>query len=138
MFKEPSQPVHPIDPNKIGVLGFSAGGHLAACVSQGFDRAEWLLDPDGALVSTSARPDASILSYPVISSGDLGHQGSFDNRLGKESDRTQRDALSWDKHAHPNSPPTFLWHTADEDAAVPVENSYLMAIDALEDGSRLH
>ncbi len=116
-----------IDPNRIGVIGFSAGGHLAACVSQGFDRDEWLLDPDQTLADISARPDASILSYPVISAGDLGHQGSFDNLLGNETDTTQREALSWEKHAHPNSPPTFLWHTA-EDAAVPVENSYLMAM----------
>jgi acetyl esterase/lipase len=124
------------DPNQIGVIGFSAGGHLAACLSQGFDRNEWLLDPDHTLADISARPDASILSYPVISSGDLGHQGSFDNLLGKASDTTQREAMSWEKHAHPNSPPTFLWHTA-EDAVVPVENSYLMAM-ALQQHSTPH
>jgi acetyl esterase/lipase len=125
-----------IDPKRIGVIGFSAGGHLAACLSQGFDRTDWLLDPDGTLAHTSARPDASILSYPVISSGSFGHQGSFDNLLGKESDSAQREALSWEKHAHPKSPPTFLWHTA-EDAAVPVENSYLMAM-ALQQNQTPH
>ena len=125
-----------IDPNRIGVIGFSAGGHLAASLSQGFDRSEWLLDPDHSLADISARPDASILSYPVISAGPLGHQGSFDNLLGKNSDSTQREALSWEKHAHPKSPPTFLWHTA-EDAAVPVENSYLMAM-ALQQNKTPH
>ncbi len=125
-----------IDPNRIGVIGFSAGGHLAACLSQGFDHADWLLDPDDALRNTSARPDASILSYPVISSGDIGHQGSFDNLLGKGSRAIEREVLSWEKHAHPKSPPTFLWHTA-EDAAVPVENSYLMAM-ALQQNKTPH
>lgn len=125
-----------IDPNRIGVIGFSAGGHLAGCLSQGFDHADWLLDPDDALGNTSARPDASILSYPVISSGDIGHQGSFDNLLGKGSSAIEREALSWEKHAHPQSPPTFLWHTA-EDAAVPVENSYLMAM-ALQQNQTPH
>lgn len=118
---------HNIDPNRIGVIGFSAGGHLAACVSQGFDRDEWLLDPDGNFGNTSARPDASILSYAVISEGELGHQGSFKNLLGSEADASARKAISWELQAHPQSPPTFLWHTA-EDASVPVENSYMMAM----------
>jgi acetyl esterase/lipase len=125
-----------IDPNRIGVIGFSAGGHLAACLSQGFNRSEWLLDPDHSLANISARPDASILSYPVISAGPLGHQRSFDNLLGKGSSAIERETLSGEKHAHPQSPPTFLWHTA-EDAAVPVENSYLMAM-ALQQNNTPH
>ena len=125
-----------IDPNRIGVIGFSAGGHLAASLSQGFDRADWLLDPDDALGSTSARLDASILSYPVISAGPLGHQRSFDNLLGKGSSVAEREAFSWEKHAHPESPPTFLWHTA-EDSVVPVQNSYLMAM-ALQQNNTSH
>lgn len=125
-----------IDPNRIGVIGFSAGGHLAASLSQCFDRADWLLDPDQTLADISARPDASILSYPVISSGCFGHQRSFDNLLGKESDPAEREALSWERHAHRNSPPTFLWHSA-EDTVVPVENSYLMAM-ALQQNNTPH
>ena len=116
-----------IDPNRIGVIGFSAGGHLAACVSQGFDRKEWLLDPDNTLGSISARPDASILAYPVISSGPNANTGSFDNLLGADASEATRAQVSWEQHAHPQSPPTFLWHTADDDC-VPVENSYLLAM----------
>lgn len=116
-----------IDPNRIGVIGFSAGGHLAACVSQGFDRKEWHLDPDNTLGDLSARPDASILAYPVINSGPTAHTGSFDNLFGADASEATRAQVSWEQHAHPQSPPTFLWHTA-EDGAVPVENSYLMAM----------
>ncbi|MGZ0655248.1 alpha/beta hydrolase [Coraliomargarita sp. W4R72] len=55
-----------INPDKIGVIGFSAGGHLSACVSHGFDRQDWLMDPDNELANISARPDASILAYAVL------------------------------------------------------------------------
>jgi acetyl esterase/lipase len=116
-----------IDPNRVGVIGFSAGGHLAACVSQGFDRKEWHLDPDHTLGELSARPDASMLCYPVIKSAKNGHSGSFNNLFGNGSDDEIRSQVSWEQHAHPQSPPTFLWHTA-EDACVPVENSYSMAM----------
>lgn len=125
-----------IDPGRIGVIGFSAGGHLAACLSQGFDREDWQLDPDGTLGDLSARPDASILSYPVISSGPYAHNGSFDNLFGYNADAEMRSQVSWQQHAHALSPPTFLWHTA-EDAAVPVENSYLMAM-ALQKNNTSH
>ena len=117
-----------IDANRIGVIGFSAGGHLCACVTNGFDRAAWLLDPDGTLGKTSARPDASILCYAVLSGGEFGHQGSYKNLLGPDVALPgDPEAMSWEKHVHPQCPPTFLWHTAT-DAAVPVENSYLMAM----------
>jgi acetyl esterase/lipase len=116
-----------IDPDKIGVIGFSAGGHLAACVANGFDRPEWLLDPDGCLEGTSARPDAAILAYPVISSGPFAHVGSFDNLLGVDATPEQRAEFSWEHHVHADAPPHFLWHTAS-DMGVPPENSYLMAM----------
>ena len=116
-----------IDPNRIGVIGFSAGGHLAACVSQGFDRPEWQLDPDGTLAAISARPDASMLAYSVIHSAPTAHTGTFDNLFGADASDTTRSQVSWERHVHPQSPPTFLWHTA-EDASASVENSYLMAM----------
>lgn len=116
-----------IDPQRIGVIGFSAGGHLAASLANGFDREDWLLDPDGALDQISARPNAAILSYPIISSDTIGHTGSFHNLLGADANPKEKKALSWELHAHPKGPPTFLWHTAN-DNCVPVENSYLMAI----------
>ncbi len=116
-----------IDPNRIGVIGFSAGGHLAACVSQGFDREAWHLDPDRTLGELSGRPDAAMLCYPVIQSGETGHSGSFDNLFGQDAGTEVRAQVSWEQQAHPQSPPTFLWHTA-EDATVPVENSYAMAL----------
>lgn len=125
-----------IDPNHIGVIGFSAGGHLAACVSQGFDRKEWQLDPDGTLGDLSARPDASILAYPVINSTATAHTGSFDNLFGADASDATRSQVSWERNAHPQSPPTFLWHTA-EDTVVPVENSYSMAM-ALQKNNTPH
>jgi acetyl esterase/lipase len=63
----------------------------------------------------------------VISSAHFPHQGSFINLLGDDATPAEREKLSWEKHIHPNSPPTFLWHTAEDDC-VPVENTYLMAM----------
>lgn len=126
-----------INPSKIGVIGFSAGGHLAACVSNGFDREEWLLDPDGCLEGVSARPDAAILSYAVLSAGtEYAHRGSMENLLGERNNSQIQKQLCWEKNVHSNSPETFLWHTA-EDNVVPVENSYQMGI-ALQKASISH
>lgn len=116
-----------IDGSRIGVIGFSAGGHLAACVSHGFDRNEWFIDPDKCLEGISARPDLSILCYPVLSSGKFAHVGSFHNLLGKESSPEEQAQLSWEHHVHENAPPHYIWHTA-EDSGVPVENAYLLAM----------
>jgi acetyl esterase/lipase len=117
-----------IDPDKIAVIGFSAGGHLAACVSHGFDRDEWLLDPDQNLASISARPDASILCYPVLTSELVfAHTGSFKNLLGDQYETPIRETLCWPKNVHAQAPHTFLWHTAVDDC-VPVENVYTMAM----------
>jgi len=117
-----------IDPNKIGVIGFSAGGHLAACVSHGFERAEWLLDPDQSLERISARPDLSILAYaPLAASTIIPERPSMQGLLGPEVTSAMTDPLGWDTHVHPNAPETFLWHTA-ADPQVDAVNSYQMAI----------
>jgi len=116
-----------IDSNKIGVIGFSAGGHLASCASYGFNREEWLIDPDNNLDGISARPELNILAYPVISGVKYPHQASFNNLLGKNSSEEKLKAVSWEQHITEDAPTTFLWHTVS-DSVVRVENSYLLAL----------
>ena len=112
------------DRDKIGVLGFSAGGHLASCAAVHFDDCEEKIAGD-EIDSESSRPDAAILCYPVISSDEtIGHMGSFENLLGDENDK--RDFFSNENQIKDNTPPTFLWHTSD-DEAVNVENSLRFA-----------
>ena len=115
-----------IDANRIGVIGFSAGGHLSACVTHGFDREDCLVDPDGTLDGVSARPDVAIHCYAVISSADYAHVSSFRQLLGSNVTEESADFLSWEKHVHADAPPSFIWHTV-EDTTVPVENAYLLA-----------
>lgn len=104
------------DPKKIAVLGFSAGGHAAAHIGL-----RWQDMPQGE----ACRPDAMILSYPVITGGPHAHRGSFENLLGEKHDALCEE-VSLENRVTENAPPTFLWHTwADE--AVPVENSLLLA-----------
>ncbi len=124
-----------IDPKRIGVIGFSAGGHLAGCVSQGYEREAWYLDPDQCLEGISARPDATILSYAVLSPKTL-HKGSYKNLLGENRASDLIDSLAWDQCIHEDSAPVFLWHTANDDC-VPVGNTYLVAL-ALEEKSIPH
>lgn len=111
-----------IDPDKIAVGGFSAGGHLAASLCTMWQEtflAE-TLGVDAALL----KPNMGLLCYPVISSGTYAHQGSFDALAG--TDKTLREFLSLEKHVSEQTPPTYLWHTAT-DTAVPVMNSLLYA-----------
>ncbi|MCF6174940.1 MAG: alpha/beta hydrolase [Victivallaceae bacterium] len=108
--------------NKIAVCGFSAGGHLAASIGVLYDEAVTVEDD---LQAVSARPDGLILCYPVISSGEFGHVGSFDNLVGK-GNLVLRKKMSLETRVTSETPPTFLWHTAD-DAGVPVENSFLFS-----------
>ena len=107
------------DPEKIVVLGFSAGGHLAASLST-----LWHKYGKGDRVY---RPDATILCYPVITTGEYAHKDSIRNLTG-EDDVTSESwrELSLENQVDENTPPTFLWHTY-EDTIVPVENSLLYA-----------
>lgn len=108
----------------VGIMGFSAGGHLAATVAT---QPDLYHDPNDELVGEhSARPDRVILCYPVISFVATAHQGSGVALLGENATDDQRRQLSNELHVTQETPPAFLFHTAD-DPAVPVENSLLFA-----------
>lgn len=120
-----------IHPNRVGVLGFSAGGHLAASVSVHGE------EGDGQL---SSRPDFSILVYPVISMDpDITHQGSRKNLLGEKLDTEWEEFFSNEKQVNQNTPPAFLVHSWD-DRAVPAENSirYAKALNEADVRVELH
>lgn len=117
-----------IDPNRVGVMGFSAGGHLASTVSNHFDNGDASSsDPIG---KQSSRPDFSVLCYPVISLMDpLAHKGSRRNLLGNSPSDEMVKKLSNHLQVTKETPPTFIFHTA-EDQAVPVGNA-IVYYDAL-------
>ena len=109
----------------IAVLGFSAGGHLAGTVLTATDDEVALAL--GAQDGSWARPDAGVLCYPVVSMTDLPHLGSRSNLLGADADSTAvAKALSVERRVDAQTPPTFVWHTAD-DAVVDVEHSLRLA-----------
>ena len=114
-----------IDPNRIGVMGFSAGGHLASMAATKFN--EKAYEPSDELDKLSARPDFAVLCYAVISmSTEFGHGGSRQNLLGKDAalDSDEAKHVSSELNVTPETPPTFLFQTGD-DTAVPAENSVL-------------
>jgi len=109
-----------IDPRKIGVIGFSAGGHLAATLGTHFTKA-YIPNPD----SISLRPDFMILIYPVISMQDsLTHGGSRENLLGDHPSATDRALFSNEEQVTDQTPPTYLTQTED-DKIVSVGNSMI-------------
>jgi acetyl esterase/lipase len=110
-----------IDAGKVGVLGFSAGGHLTATAGTCYD----LGRPDAAdpVERHSSRPDLIVLCYPVITmQRPYTHEGSLFNLLGPDPDEELVRLMSCELQVTPDTPPTFLWHTSN-DGAVPVENS---------------
>ncbi|WP_309090099.1 alpha/beta hydrolase [Domibacillus sp.] len=113
-----------VDPNRIGVLGFSAGGHLASTLATKYDQG--MADAADPVEQQPSRPDLLVLGYPVITLGEHRHEGSMENLLGPGSSGEQRLFLSNERHVTKETPPSFLWHTAD-DEPVPVENSLLFA-----------
>jgi acetyl esterase/lipase len=113
------------DARRVGILGFSAGGHLASTV--GTHHESWVLPgaPADAINRHSARPDFMVLMYPVITlTGPAAHVGSRNNLLGKNAEDKLIESLCNDKRVTKDTPPTFLVHTT-EDKGVPPENSVL-------------
>ena len=121
-----------IDPAKIGVIGFSAGGHLASTAGTHFDNAPAFPNdytPD-AIDATSARPDFMILCYPVIQfNAPATHRGSQNNLIGKNAPEELIEYYSSEKQVTEKTPPTFIFFT-DEDNDVPSENgiAFYMAL----------
>lgn len=110
-----------VKPDRIGVMGFSAGGHLASTAATLFDLAE-AKTADG-LDAVSARPDFAILGYPVIVfGGEVTHKGSQRNLLGETPAAELVTRLSTDRQVTAQTPPTFLFHTSG-DTGVPPQNS---------------
>jgi acetyl esterase/lipase len=109
-----------LDPKRVGIMGSSAGGHLASTLVTHFDAGQ----PDAAdpIDRQSSRPDLGILCYPVISMGPSTHQGSRNNLLGRDPSPELIKLLSNELQVTPQTPPCFIWHTY-EDTAVKVENS---------------
>ena len=127
-----------IDPMRVGVIGFSAGGHLCSTVSTHFLAGEPSAEDPVARVSS--RPDFSILCYPVIAFvKPYSHRGSQQNLIGVNPDPELIEALSNERQVTSDTPPTFLFHTA-EDKVVPVENSlqYYLALQKNGVLSELH
>ena len=115
------------DPGRVAVIGSSAGGHLAATLSTLFEHADAADAVDDAVGRESARPDATILCYPVVSVAErFSHAGSRDNILGPGPAAGLANLLSPERQLHAGHPPAFVWHTADDDV-VPVENALAYA-----------
>ena len=128
-----------VDPDRVAVCGFSAGGHLAASLCVHYKD---VADPDGRFNVWTNRPDAAILAYPVITSGQYTHVDSMLALLGSEPGADELEYMSLEKHVSADTPPCFvsadtppcfLWQTVT-DASVPVENSYLFAQVCREQG----
>ncbi|MEH7254036.1 alpha/beta hydrolase [Neobacillus niacini] len=112
------------DPNRVGIIGFSAGGHLASTAGTDFDLGN--AESEDPIENMSCRPDVMVLCYPVITMGEHTHAGSRLNLLGENPEEEMISLLSNEHQITENTPPAFLWHTAD-DAAVDVQNSLLFA-----------
>lgn len=127
-----------IDPSKIGIIGFSAGGHLVSTVITQFDTGD--KNASDPIAQQSSRPDFAILCYPVISMGSsFTHRGSEVNLLGENASKETLQAFASERNVRADTPPTFLMHTL-EDKPVPVENSlvFYQAMVAKQVPGELH
>lgn len=127
-----------IDPDKILVAGFSAGGHLAASLGCFWKEAwlEELMKQEVGATMKDYQPNGEILAYPVITSGEFAHRGSFVKIMGSEAEQGYaplglsatelEEKLSLENQVTSDFPQTFMWHTF-EDGAVPLENSLFFA-----------
>lgn len=122
-----------VNRRQVHVMGFSAGGHLAGCLAtMWFDDILHQALPQHS--SIMWQPASAVLCYPVITSGEFAHPGSFASLLGENAkDADMRQRVSLEKCATPTTSPCFIWHTVS-DATVPVENSLLFASALQQNG----
>lgn len=119
-----------VDPAKIGILGFSAGGHLTSSAVTHFDKGK--ADAEDPIQKVSCRPDFGVLCYPVIAFNEkFTHVGSQNNLLGKDAPEDLIKSMSSEKQVTAETPPCFLWHTY-EDTGVPPENSVVFYLACLK------
>ena len=120
-----------LKPDRIGVLGFSAGGHLASTAATHFDLGK---EGGDAIDSQSCRPDFAVLCYAVIAFNEpFTHRGSQRNLLGDDASDELIRSFSNEKQVTKDTPPTFLWHT-NEDSGVPPENSVVFYLACRKHG----
>jgi dienelactone hydrolase len=111
-----------VDPVRVGILGFSAGGHLAGSAAVRYD-----------LMDVPTRPDFAVLIYPVVTMGEGTHAGSRDNLLGPNASAEMIDLMSLERHVTSETPPMFMYHGFN-DEPVPVANSLNLATALAEKG----